>query len=310
MNVAQNLVNSARTYPDRKAIRFEGAEITYRELDIQCNRLANALRDLGLAPGNHCLVMMPNSIESVVVYFALAKMGVVQIVANPLDRFPKLAYIVNEAKPKAFIGAELHLDEIRRVFKSVDGPAIRLATGVSADSEFIDLTMAYSARPEYPLYQNDAGDVSNVFYSWNAPDVVRELKLTQSTLFSRMKAVADAGGQMDCEAVVIGVLPLCRVFGVVSVLNASVYRALTVELLRRFDPERVIEVITHRRQTLLFVCSAMVGPLIEAASRRRRIRNSLRYCASEGKSLPAETVQRFHELFGARIVERCGRTIY
>ena len=169
MNVAQNLVNSARTYPDRKAIRFEGAEITYRELDIQCNRLANALRDLGLAPGNHCLVMMPNSIESVVVYFALAKMGVVQIVANPLDRFPKLAYIVNEAKPKAFIGAELHLDEIRRVFKSVDGPAIRLATGVSADSEFIDLTMAYSARPEYPLYQNDAGDVSNVFLFLERP---------------------------------------------------------------------------------------------------------------------------------------------
>jgi len=305
MNVAQNLVNSARTCPDKKAIRFEGAEITYRELDIQCNHLANALRDLGLAPGDHCLVMMPNSIEIVIVYFALAKMGVVQMTVNPLERFSTLAYIVSEAKPKAFIGAEPHLDEIRRVFKSVDGPAIRLATGVSANSEFIDLTMAYSARPEYPLFHPDSGDVVNVFYSGKSPGVVRKVQLTHTTIFTHTKAIADAWEEEEHETVVIVALPLYRMFGIVSVLNASVYRGLTIELLARFDPERVVEMIARRRQTLLFVCSAMIGPLIEAAG-RRHIQNSLKYCVSEGKALPDKMVQRFNELFGVRIVERCG----
>jgi len=306
MNLAQYLVNSARAYPDRKAICFEGTAISFRELDIQCNRLANVLRDLGLVPGDRCLVMMPNSIERIVVYFALAKMGVEQVVVNIQQRFRRLIKIVGDSEPKAFIGAEPHLEEIRKVFKTVHGPAIRLAKGVSEDSEFIDLRMAYSARPEYPLYQAQDDDVVNILYASLSSDFPRGIMFTHKNLAASCKAVAEMYGEIDPDAAVIGVLSLSRIYGINSLLNSSIYRGLTIELFNQFDPKKVIEVIESRRQTLLYAVPALVGRLIQFADTHGLLRSSLNYCVSEGASLPADILRRFEDMFDARIYEGYG----
>ena len=61
MNLAEYLENSARNYPDKISLRFEGQQVTFQELDIACNRMAQGLSDVGLGPGDGCVVMMPNS---------------------------------------------------------------------------------------------------------------------------------------------------------------------------------------------------------------------------------------------------------
>lgn len=165
MNLAQYLENSARNYPDKIALRFEGQQVTFQELDIACNRLAHGLSDLGLGPGDRCVVIMPNSINQITVYYALAKMGTIVVPVNFLYRMHELEHIITDSKPKAFIGSEPYLEEIRKVFKKLKGPSIQLALGVKQDQNILDLEGVYSDIKEFSTYPADGNETVNLLYT-------------------------------------------------------------------------------------------------------------------------------------------------
>ena len=53
MNIATNLEWSARYFPERPAISQEGSVTSYAELNQTANRVATALIDLKIQPGDH-----------------------------------------------------------------------------------------------------------------------------------------------------------------------------------------------------------------------------------------------------------------
>ena len=127
MNLAQYLEDTARKYPDKTAVRFEGQSITFQDLNTRCNQLANGLKDLGLAAGDHCMVMLPNSIQVFTIYYALAKLGAVIVPVNFLFKTHELKHILADARPKAFIGADPYLAEIQPAMQSAFEPELKIA---------------------------------------------------------------------------------------------------------------------------------------------------------------------------------------
>ncbi len=306
MNLAQYLGNSARNYPDKIALRFEGQGVTFQELDIACNRLAHGLIDLGLAPGDRCVVMMPNSIHQITVYYALARMGAIVVPVNFLFRMHELEHILVDSKPKAFIGSEPYLEEIRRVFKKLKGPSIRLALGIRQDQHFLDLEGVYSNKKEFSPYPADDNETLNLLYTSGTTGVPKGVMLTHRNLASNAKILAEMRGELDPKTVVIGILPLYHVYGITSVLNVSMYLGLTIALFSRFEPEKVIEVTEKEEQTILFCVPTMINRLIQVASENPPKRHSLRFCISGGASLPVEFLKRFERLFKTEIHEGYG----
>ncbi|UCH07904.1 MAG: acyl--CoA ligase, partial [Deltaproteobacteria bacterium] len=165
MNLAQYLEDSARRHPDKAAFRFEGQQITFQEFDIACNGAAHGLGELGLAPGDRAVVMMPNSIQQATTYYALAKIGAIVVPVSFLYRTHELEHILADSKPKAFIGSEAYLEEIRKVFKKGEGPSIRLALGVKQDQDLLDLESVYSDRKEFSPYPADDNETVNLLYT-------------------------------------------------------------------------------------------------------------------------------------------------
>ena len=67
---------TVRKHPDKVAIIFEGRQITFRELDVLSNQIANVLRSNGLRHGDAVAMFMENSLEYVAVFLGLSKIGV------------------------------------------------------------------------------------------------------------------------------------------------------------------------------------------------------------------------------------------
>lgn len=299
MNLAQHLVNTARSMPNKAAVRCEGRHITFRALDIQSNRLANAFRDLGLEPGDPALIMMPNSIDRFVVYYALAKAGLVEIPVHCESSEHQLGPVVEETNPKIFIGAEPYLDEARKVFSRVRGPSLRLACDVPRESEFINLDATYSNRPEFPLHAADADDRVAVLYGGG----LKGASLSQGDVARVIAGLTEMQGVVEPETVVIGMLSLHHVCGISTVMNGSVNRALTVELYRRFNPEEIVALMERERHTMLYAVPDMLLRLMETVQDQPLKRKSLRFCLSGSGSLPPEEARRFEMLFGTGIHE-------
>jgi hypothetical protein len=81
--LAEFLKQSAETHGSKPAIFFLDAQVTYSELWDMVQRLATALAELGLKKGDVCALMLPNSIQFVLSYYACQLAGVTVTAINP-----------------------------------------------------------------------------------------------------------------------------------------------------------------------------------------------------------------------------------
>jgi fatty-acyl-CoA synthase len=91
--------------PDREALisRHEGQRYTYRELQAESNKLASALLNLGLAPGDRVGIWSHNNVPWVLMQIATAKVGLILVNINPAYRTSELEYALNKVGCKALV---------------------------------------------------------------------------------------------------------------------------------------------------------------------------------------------------------------
>jgi long-chain acyl-CoA synthetase len=101
------LWNIAREQPDLTAVVDpSGREIDYRQLAAYADRYGRGLQQLGLAAGDCLVVMLPNTIELVALYFAAMECGLYIVPINWHLTGPEVAYIVEDCEAKAFVAHE------------------------------------------------------------------------------------------------------------------------------------------------------------------------------------------------------------
>ncbi|MGE5336775.1 MAG: AMP-binding protein [Gemmatimonadota bacterium] len=102
-SLGAELRRAARETPERPFIRMRQGEWSYRTLDEESNRLAAGLRRLGVGRGEHVSLLLPNCIEFVALWFALAKLGAVAAPVNTAFRATVLADAVNLVRSRLIV---------------------------------------------------------------------------------------------------------------------------------------------------------------------------------------------------------------
>jgi long-chain acyl-CoA synthetase len=101
------LWNIAGDQPDLTAVVDPGGrEVNYRELAAFADRYGRGLQELGLQTGDCLVVMLPNTIELVALYFAAMECGLYIVPINWHLTGPEVAYIVEDCEAKAFVAHE------------------------------------------------------------------------------------------------------------------------------------------------------------------------------------------------------------
>ena len=89
--------------------------ITYRAAQAVVIRLANALIDSGLQPGDRLAILSKNSIEYMLLYFASSKAGLVTIPLNYRLAPAEWGYILNDAEAKVLFTASNYLQDVEAI---------------------------------------------------------------------------------------------------------------------------------------------------------------------------------------------------
>src|SRR5205823_12533599 len=85
----------------------DGRRFTYREFDAAVNRAANMLSARGVGRGDVVSLLLPNSAEYVIAYFACFKTGALAGPVNSLLKPEEMAYVVgNSAAKLLLVGSE------------------------------------------------------------------------------------------------------------------------------------------------------------------------------------------------------------
>jgi long-chain acyl-CoA synthetase len=307
VNISNLLIASAARRPEHPAIRFLERTVTYEELNRQADRLSHGLVHAGLHPRDVCVLMMPNSIEWIIVYFALAKIGAAVLPVNFLYRMGELDHIFKDSGARAFIGHKDYLEQPRQVMEHLPKMDLRIAQGVAHGEGFIPLDELFVDQGTFHPYPTRDDDTWAIIYTSGTTGRPKGAMLTHFNLANNAMTVADMRSAKSTD-VVFGVLPFYHIFGQTSVLNASIYLGLTIRLWSAFNVEELFSAIEEEESSILIAVPTIFNRLSELADVSPPKRSGLRFCVSGGASLPVEVLRRFEDRFHTTIYEGYGLT--
>ena len=105
--LAELFGQAAAQNPERVAVRFGEASLTYRELDQRTNALARILIDAGVGPEDLVAVALPRSLDLVVALVATIKAGGGYLPIDPDYPFERLEFMLTDAKPACLVTSSL-----------------------------------------------------------------------------------------------------------------------------------------------------------------------------------------------------------
>jgi long-chain acyl-CoA synthetase len=121
-NLAEMVETISRKHKKKEALHFEGKLVTYREMDENANKVANALSDLGIKKGDRVAMMLPNIPEFVYTFFGIQKLGAVAVPFNTMYKGREITHILNDSKARAIVALSNFANLINEVRE--DAPAL------------------------------------------------------------------------------------------------------------------------------------------------------------------------------------------
>ena len=113
------LSGAADEFPESTAIAFLGKHISYRQLVEESARCAAMLAGLGVTKGDRVGLLLPNSPQYVIAWYACQRLGAVAVGNNPLYTHRELAHQVRDSEPRVMIV----LDQLWPLWAAVAGDA-------------------------------------------------------------------------------------------------------------------------------------------------------------------------------------------
>jgi crotonobetaine/carnitine-CoA ligase len=96
--------------PGRQFVQCDSDWVTLAELDAQSDRVAAALLAAGVEKGDRVAINLPNRLEYIVLIYAIAKAGAIQVPLNTYLRGEFLRHQLVQTTPKVYIGDSAALD--------------------------------------------------------------------------------------------------------------------------------------------------------------------------------------------------------
>jgi long-chain acyl-CoA synthetase len=326
------LETAATTWPDRMAIDFYDRTFTYRELHKLAARATKGLQALGVGPGVHVGLHLPNTPHFVIFFFAVLMAGARVVNFSPLAAPRELKYQLIDAETQVMItlGLPMLYQQIAAlngtakfqtlvVCKIEDflpgpiarafGPAADRVEGAGREIEFaslIDNDGAFKRHPQKSLED----DVAVLQYTGGTTGEPKGAMLTHANFC----AVLNIYNHWDHPNVsrgkekALAVLPLFHIFGLTFIMLLAVANGEQVVLHIKFDPDRVLADISRKKITVFLGVPTMYTALVNHPKVREFDFSSVRRWASGGAPLAMEVLQRFEALSGHAPREGYGLT--
>ena len=101
------LDDTATKWPTHDALDFMGRRIPYSELLTQANRCAKGLQQIGVGPGVHVGLYLPNTPHYLIAFFGILKAGGTVVNYSPLDAAQVLEHKIEDSRTDVLITLDL-----------------------------------------------------------------------------------------------------------------------------------------------------------------------------------------------------------
>ena len=293
-----------------KTILLHPERMTIKEIDALSDKLATAIADLGAKRGKTVALYMWNSTEFIVAFFGILKTGATVTALNPSFKEKDAQYQLEDSESIMVIVDE----EQYPIIESIREKLLRLkkvvVVGEKRQSDaylFKELLEKYPPSPP-KVKINPKKDLAVLQYTAGTTGLPKGCMLTHYNIVSNIFQMALTHGlEGTRDDIVLAHLPFYHIYGMTTLICASVCFGLSIVIQKRFDMEELLELIQKYKVTVLSTVMPVLTLLTHFPDFLKQYDlSSLRYINSGATPMVPETARRFEKLTDVTVTQGYG----
>ena len=306
MRIGDLLARAARWYPDKEAVVFEKTRLTYRQLNDRTNRLAAALIDMGVKPGDRVGLICHNSHYFVEVFFACAKIGAASTNLNWRLSPAELALLLDDAAPDVVFFSK-RFDYLYTPMKQQLKHKVRFV-GVEGvlDEDMADYEKLISPfEPTEPRVSVAEDDTVLLLYTSGTTGRPKGVMLTHRNMMANsVSTIVEM--EMTRDWNILGLLPIFHVG--IFVLIDMVFIGAKVTFVHSFDPAAIFEIIQKEKTDTTAFTPVIFKFLLDHPDIDTYDLSSLKTIIYATAPMPVELLKRSIKKFNCNFIQFFGMT--
>lgn len=298
-NVYQTLRDSADEYPGKLALWEEGRELSFSGLLNRVDHLAASFRDIGIRKGDRVALLMTNSIDFCLAFYANAKLGAVSLPVSSKFKSSELQFPLSDSEAEVLICDAKWWPNVAPIINSLKIRTVIFTdevqdTGKNGINKYRigDLIRAGETLPKS---ESDAEPVDTVLVMYTSGTTGRPKGaiISHYNLLHAIISYKEIFDISEKDRTIISI-PIFHITGLCALMALFIYAGGTSYLLPYFDAEKTLEIAREKRITF-FHASPTIYILLLQASRDIQEFKSVRRCAAGSANMPEDILRQLHE---------------
>lgn len=305
MNVAHLIAASAARHRDRLAFVHEHRRMTYGEVDLRSNRVAHALRALGVNTGDRVGVMIANQIEYPEAEFGVTKAGACRVPMLTAATPSEIARYLNFSDAVAVIVSAECLPALREGLAMVEHAVQVIAIGGAHGAEH-DYERLLAVTSDAPVdVELDEDSLYAIRFTGGTTGVPKGVTMSHRAMIHTINNML-LNWPIDGDDVALHVHPLSHASGMMMYVYWMRGASGVIRRAFQFDAAEFFHLVEHHRITSVFLIPTVLNVLLDSPALGRHDLSSLRSIIYGGAPIPFARLTQGLAAFGPVFIQVYG----
>lgn len=308
LNLGMTLARNARQIPEKKAVIFGEKSYTYKQLNQKVNQLANGLVASQIKKGEKIAILMKNSDQFVIVFYAIMKVGAIAVPINFRLATAEVRYILEDSDASVLFFDEPYTSLVSQVTENNKNIKLQVCAGNKIEKNQLTMNAISNDNVSEPFVEVLESDVAEILYTSGTTGNPK------GALFDhhRILYVAFTSAimmKMGPEDNLLHVAPLFHSAQLNLFMITGTLLGSTQVIQQDFHPVHVLQAMEQHKITLFFAVPTMYNFLLQVPNYEKYDLSSVKRCGYGAAPMPTALLQQVMKLFRhEQFFNMCGLT--